>query len=279
MNEIETDNRFCVYLHKDLSGVVRYIGEGTMTRAYAKTRPDQPHWEALFRNNPPIVEIVKDHISKSEAEDLELVLRDIHKLTIINNPYATKKAHVIDYEHISSFLYYDESSPTMLRWKKHMKNNAAANSEAGHIKKNNDYAYVELIGKNLSVHRVVWVLHNKFLDTKHMIDHIDGNRINNKISNLRLANAKFNSHNRLMKIPSSGYRNIKPYISNGEITFYFVRWHSINGGAREFKSFSVKNYRNKEETLLAAYSFRDSLIKAGHISERVREGEVLLPAS
>lgn len=270
------DNRFCVYLHKDSDYVVRYVGEGTVTRAYTKTRLDQPHWGALFKDNPPIVEIVKDCITKSEAEDLEIVIRKVHQSTIINNPYATKKVHVIDYDDISSFLYYDESSSTRLRWKNHMKNNIIANSEAGHIKKDGQYAYVELKGRNLSIHRVVWVLHNKYLDTKYMIDHIDGNKINNKISNLRLVSAKLNSLNKITTIPISGYRNIKEHIINGRIVSYLVRWCSVSGGSRQCKSFNTRVYGGLKEALLAAYSFRESLIKAGHISERAKEGEVPL---
>lgn len=270
------DDRFCVYLHKDSDGVVRYVGEGTLTRAYAKTRTDQPHWGALFKDNPPVVEIVKDCITKSEAEDLEIVLRKVHQSTIINNPHATKKVHVIDYDDISSFLYYDESSSTMLRWKNHMKNNSVANSEAGHIRKDGRYAHVELKGRNLSVHRVVWVLHNRCLDIKHMIDHIDGNKSNNRISNLRVSDAKLNCRNLIMTIPTSGYRNIKEYIIDGKVVSYFIRWHSTDSTKRQCKSFSARTYGGLKEALLATYLFRESLIKAGYISERAREGEVPL---
>lgn len=270
----DLDNKFCVYVHKDITGTIRYVGEGTLTRAYSKSRPDQPMWQALFENNPPTVEIVAQNLSKNAAEDLEILIRRLHEDTIINNPYATKKVHKLDFEEISEVVYYDETSPTSLRWLCHMKNNAAAHQPAGHIRKNGNYCYIEINNISYSAHRVVWVLNNGSIPDDAMVDHIDGNRQNNRISNLRLTTAKLNSHNKLYPLPKSGYRNIRLEPSKGRVITFTVRWHPKDDNNRQWKFFRDSEYGSPEAAFKAAYKFRDSLIESGALSPRIKEGEV-----
>ena len=50
----------------------------------------------------------------------------------------------------------------------------------------NGYLRTDVDGKKYYVHRLVWLYHNGPCEY-HLIDHIDGNKKNNKIENLRLA--------------------------------------------------------------------------------------------
>lgn len=63
---------FCVYVHKDQNGQIRYVGKGRKNRPWNFTawcRSD--HWLEVFADNPPKVEILSRDLSETEAFDLE----------------------------------------------------------------------------------------------------------------------------------------------------------------------------------------------------------------
>lgn len=55
---------------------------------------------------------------------------------------------------------------------------------------------VEVNGSFWYVHRIVYYLNHGSIDKNFAIDHIDGNRFNNNISNLRLVTAEINNKNK-----------------------------------------------------------------------------------
>jgi hypothetical protein len=69
------------------------------------------------------------------------------------------------------------------------------------------YLNVMVDGINYRIHRLIYMMHyGEFPD---VVDHIDGNRTNNKIENLRQATVSQNNFNTKMRIDnSSGYKNI-----------------------------------------------------------------------
>ena len=63
--------------------------------------------------------------------------------------------------------------------------------------------------KTISLHRFIWYLHNGVPEDKYLVDHIDRNRLNDSLSNLRLATKKENARNRSkQKNNTSGFRGV-----------------------------------------------------------------------
>ena len=65
---------------------------------------------------------------------------------------------------------------------------------AGHLHKSG-YSFVRINGKGYAIHRLVWTMFNGDIPETKMVDHIDRNRSNNKIENLRLATRQENNRN------------------------------------------------------------------------------------
>ena len=89
----------------------------------------------------------------------------------------------IDKDLIQSLFTYKDGS---LYWKK-------TNKVAGCLKPTG-YIVIDIFGKNIMAHRAIWIYH--YGKIPKYIDHIDGNKSNNKIENLRLANKAQNCWNR-----------------------------------------------------------------------------------
>ena len=103
------------------------------------------------------------------------------------------------------------------------------------------YRYIQLAGKKYAAHRLVWLIeHGSF--PKLFIDHIDGNKLNNKIENLREATSKQNNENKgVPKNSKTGVRGVsynrklKKYVAqiqhNG--VGHYLGIHDTLDGARE----------------------------------------------
>lgn len=94
----------------------------------------------------------------------------------------------------SDMFQIDEASPSGLSWRIHKKHKIKPGTPAGCLTK---YYTVVVNGVKYRVHRIIYQIHNKIeiLKGDVIVDHIDGNKLNNSVDNLRLATAQQNSRN------------------------------------------------------------------------------------
>ena len=114
---------------------------------------------------------------------------------------ATQNSTLTQDQAKSLFDYKDG----VLHWKQNV-GKIKAGTKAGSIL-NSGYCSIVFNGTRYQAHRLVYLLHHGYLPQ--YIDHIDGNRLNNFIANLRPATKSQNALNkRLDKKNTSGYRNV-----------------------------------------------------------------------
>lgn len=116
-----------------------------------------------------------------------------------------KKRDYTQYDFESIFEISTES-PSGLVWKiprLYVKtlHHDRVGKQAGTIKitPRQKYYNVVVFNKKFQVHRIIWLLHNKTIDAANDIDHIDGNTLNNSVTNLREISPAVNSRNRRKK--------------------------------------------------------------------------------
>ena len=81
------------------------------------------------------------------------------------------------------------------------------------------YKVIEVNGKNIMAHRLVWIMHNGNFEG--YIDHIDGNRSNNCIENLRIVDRVKNQWNR--RISRNSNTGVKGFRLRKDSNKYEVR--------------------------------------------------------
>lgn len=101
----------------------------------------------------------------------------------------------------------------------------------------NGYRRIVLSGENIFVHRLVWFyVHNRW--PSHLLDHRDGDRSNNRLSNLREATHSQNSSNRKVVVSSSGLKGVCFHRLTG-------KWQAAIKS--EGRSFHIGLFSTKEE--------------------------------
>jgi hypothetical protein len=143
-------------------------------------------------------------------------------------------------EQVEKLYYYDENSGNLI-WRVNSKRNKKAGDVAGGFCPSSGYMVIKINGNMYYNHRIIWLLvYGEF--PKQFIDHIDMNRGNNRLNNLRLATNQQNQPK--PKNNTSGYKGIYKTPSNKWRVRIF-----INDVQKDFGSHSniedAINIRNK----------------------------------
>lgn len=157
---------------------------------------------------------------------------------------------------LDKYLEYDETaSPTCLRWKV-SRGKARAGDVAGSVHKKG-YFRVRLFRNNYLVHRVVYQLEMGDLTDEFQVDHIDGDRSNNKISNLRIVDCFGQSQNlKMYSSNSSGVTGVR-FARVFGCDYYQAYWSEDK--KRVFKQFSCDEYTHEGAKELAVLVRKEAI--------------------
>ena len=131
------------------------------------------------------------------------------------------KPKKLSFDVIADLLDYFPETGELL-WRNDRSQRAKKGDRAGHRQKNG-YHVVGIDGSNYKAHRIAWVLHYGF-DTNMRIDHVNGDRSDNRIDNLRECTNQQNNNNRgPSAISKSGYRGVTRVTCHKELWQASVR--------------------------------------------------------
>lgn len=159
------------------------------------------------------------------------------------------------------FVSYDETSPTFLRWEVDVYSGRyyailekAKGDVAGSLVSSSGYSQVKIKHKLNLCHRIVWELHNGEIPDGMFIDHLDGDRFNNNINNLRLTTRQGNSRNcKIRKDNTSGVTGVHLLVNkykSGNTKSYWCANYFENG-VNMYERFSISMYGDEEAKRLA----------------------------
>jgi HNH endonuclease/AP2 domain len=157
-----------------------------------------------------------------------------------------KEESKVDYEDLNKELTYNPETGQFF-WKK----------EAGTIT-GHGYRYIRVNGKMMLAHRMAWLMAYGEDPEGKLIDHINGNRLDNRIENLRLATYSQNSANaKRHSRNTSGLKGASKVVRKGKWT---GRWQS---------SITVDN----KQVHLGSFGTKEQAHAAYMVAARKAQGE------
>lgn len=183
------------------------------------------------------------------------------------------------------WFYYDETSPTFLRW---ATNITRHNSKTSYVVQKGDIAgtfsagraFVKVWQERFNAARVIHEMEIGPLTPHLSVDHIDGNPKNNKVDNLRAVCSMVNSHNASKsKRNTSGVKGVsRQRVLDRDGTterFYWTAgWRE--GGKYKSVSFSIQKLGESEALQRACAARKDALLRmnehgAGYTERHIYE--------
>lgn len=150
----------------------------------------------------------------------------------------TKASNLLSSKEIYDFFYFDDKSPSGLRWRIKPSKRINVGDVAGSITVDG-YWRVTLNKICYFAHRIVYQYHHGFIDNNQDVDHIDGDKLNNDINNLRLISHAENQRNR--KIRKSNISGVHGVFLDFKNNSWVATWSGIDG-KRYKKRFGVAKH-------------------------------------
>jgi hypothetical protein len=146
----------------------------------------------------------------------------------------------------NSIFKVDKTSPSNLSWNIEIRcgiyNNVLKcwiGKHCDHLSKTTGRYRVEFKQKSYEVSRIVFCIHTgkDYFDKSFIVDHIDGNTLNNNVENLRSVTASGNMQN-TAKRKTTENTGVCLHTSNKDFSYWRARWTDLSGKQRE-KLFSI----------------------------------------
>ena len=230
-------------------------------------------WLRKFENeNDPRLEKMARRISN----ELDIIESDKFTNKVIEKGH-NKPNELPPWEYLNECFRYDVAEGE-LYWRvrplAHFKdistmntwNNKYSNKLAGRLGKNGGYRGAKLHGKLYGNHRITWKLLKKE-EPSSVIDHIDGNKSNNNIDNLRMATKSENNSNcGKNKRNTSGFKGVayhkasKKYratIRHNGVTFNLGSFHTAEEANLKYQEKSLELHG--EFSTVTQYEYDENL--------------------
>ena len=162
-------------------------------------------------------------------------------MVLLLQPTKTMKPKPLpSQEELHELFEYREGN---LYWKIKPRNSAKIGDKAGSLS-SNGYIVLKLNNLPYKMHRIIWVYHYDTISNNLQIDHIDGDKANNTIENLRLATNSQNNFNN-----KSAYRNSKSNILGVCWSKTKRKW--VSQICKNNKSIHLGLFANQEDAIVA----------------------------
>lgn len=174
-------------------------------------------------------------------------LNDVRNHNVGESDYSKHRIQPITCTRLKELLNYDALTGKF--YHKTNQGKARVGDEAGTINKKG-YLIIGLDGMSYRAHRLAWLFYYGFLPDK-QIDHIDHNKLNNAIVNLRIVSNQENHKNMpLQKNNKSGCAGVGWQESTNKWRAYIkVKGKSIHLGLFDTKEEAIKRRRHAEYVL------------------------------
>lgn len=140
---------------------------------------------------------------------------------------------------------YDETSLSCLRWARSAANNRIKAGDVAGCIGSNYYRVKVGVGQrtlSLPAHRIIWEMFYGDIPDKMVIDHLDRNKLNNRIDNLTIKTNRQNCQNRLPHPDNkSGACGVHRKFNGLKSYYWCAQWNDISG-KRCVKNFSIEKY-------------------------------------
>jgi hypothetical protein len=148
-------------------------------------------------------------------------------------------------ENVKDFFSYEKSTGKLF-WKVKRSHNALIGEEAGCVEKRHGYRVIRVLNHRYKAHRIVWLyVYGKW--PSGIIDHINRNKTDNRVENLRDTTTQINNLNKgLSKASKTGIKNITWHTRDNRYRAAFT----ING-----KQKHLGYFKSIEEAMSAVQSF------------------------